>query len=96
MANIHNSRARLANLALSRLGKQLFVVGVEYLAIIADDEFEDETGLRRELTASFSYEASERIKAGDSVFYDGLTYVIGKNQRTNTVDPFYTVELKHA
>ena len=96
MANIHACRDRLAQRALSRLGKALFVKGIEYMAIIVDDEYEDETGKKRELTASFDYQHANIIKVDDPVVLDGVLYKVSQKQRENTVDQFHTVELKRA
>lgn len=96
MANIHDRRNKLATLGLARLGKDIFVVGVPYKAIISDDDYEDETGERRELLASFDFSLAKIIKRGDSVVYEGEMFTIGKQQRENSLDQFYTVELKRA
>ena len=96
MANIHNHNQRLAKIGLTRLGKALFVNGIERTAIIGDDEFDDDTGMRRELTASFDNSLKAEINPKDCVVYDGKEYVIGREQETNTLDFYYTVELKHA
>ena len=96
MSNIHNKRERLAELGLARFGKDVFVVGVPYKAIITDEEEDDETGYRRELLASFSFLYSEVIKTGDSVVYEAENYVVGRRQRVNSLDQYYTVELKRA
>lgn len=96
MANIHACRDRLAQRALASLGKPVFVNGIEYMAIIADDEYKDETGLRRELAASFDYKLRCIINTGDSVIVDAKAFKVGKLPRENTLDQFYTVELKNA
>ena len=96
MSNIHNRKSKMAEIALARLGKTISVVGVEMIAVIGDDEYEDETGLRRELTASFHFNVVGNIAAGDAVYYEGKNYKVGRLPRLNTLDQLYTVELKNA
>lgn len=96
MPNVNNARDRLARNALARLGKSIFVRGLEYTAIISDEEYEDEAGIKRELTASFDYKQGIEFSIGDPVFFDGKAFTIAKLPRENIIDQFYTVDLKRA
>ena len=81
---------------LPTLGDTVFVNGYPYQAIINDDQFEDEIGIRREISVSFEASIKGLIAVNDSIVFDEVQYVVRELPRPNKEDPFYTVELKLA
>lgn len=78
------------------LGDTVYVNGQPYQAIINDEQFEDEIGIRREISVSFETSAKDWINVNDSIVFDDVSYIVRELPRPNKEDPFYTVELKLA
>jgi hypothetical protein len=84
---------------LGHLGRPVFVRGVEYIAIVNDDQYPDESGLRRDLSLSFEKGKEPLFERGDSVYVPALPrdcYKFGRMQEPDVNDPFFTIELKNA
>ena len=81
---------------IEHLGNTVFVDGVKLKCTIEDEQFEDESGYRREVLLSFNKNAAPLLKKGASVVCRGQNFVIGRIPREDFDDPFYTVELKRA
>lgn len=78
------------------MGDTVFVNGRSYQAIINDEQFEDDIGIRREISVSFEASVNGYIAVGDAIVFDDSTYTVRELPRPNKEDPFYTVELKLA
>ena len=81
---------------LPTMGDKVFVNGYSYQAIINDDQFIDETGIRRETSVSFKSSIKGYIAVGDIIVFDEVTYLVRQIPEPNKEDPFYTVEVKRA
>lgn len=78
------------------MGDDIFVNGVKYPGIINDEQFEDETGYRRELSISFDKSIKDLLPINANVVVGAVLYTIRRIPREDLEDPFYTVELKRA
>lgn len=79
---------------LTHLGDTFVVAGEEYTGIITDEEYIDETGVKRVVTLSVSVEVSKSLRRGDIVQSSGATYKIAKIPPLN--GPMIEIELKNA
>ena len=84
------------NDVIEHLGRTVFVNGIPLKCTIDDEQFEDESGYRREVLFSFNKSDAPLLSKGASVVYKDNTFVIGRLPREDFDDPFYTVELKRA
>lgn len=96
MTNIHSVKERLAQRVITRLGESVWLNGVELQAVIQDDEYEDEIGYRRELTASFERQYEKTVLQNDTLIYKNHVYKINRMQTQNDLDNLFIVELKRA
>jgi len=61
---------------LDHLGRAVFVNGIKLKCIINDDQYEDETGYRREVSLSFNKKDAPYLSVGQPVFIKGTNYLI--------------------
>lgn len=81
---------------VNHLGRTVFVNGIELKCHFNDDEYEDDSGYRRELLLSFLKTDADLVKPGASVVIKGESFTIGRQALDSFDDPFHTVELKRA
>lgn len=81
---------------LDSLGDTVFINGRALQGIINDDQFMDETGIRRETSVSFAVEDAKYLIVNDTIIFDDVHYLIRQLPEPNKEDPFYTVEVKLA
>lgn len=81
---------------LPTMADNVFVNGALIRGIVNDDQYEDDVGIRREISVSFLYENAPAINVKANVIFNNIHYVVRKLPDPNKEDPFYTVELRLA
>ena len=78
------------------MGDDIFINGVKLAGIINDDQYDDDTGTKRELSVSFDKQNATILKVGVNIVLNNTLYTISRLPSEDLEDPFYTVELKRA
>ncbi|GEM_PF-5375782 len=79
---------------LEHLGEPVTVNGAEYTGIHNEIEYEDETGIKKMVTVSFSLSDVKLFSRGDPVIARDVNYRIDKIPPTDS--PLVDIELKYA
>ena len=81
---------------LSVFGVDAWVRGVAYPAIFNDEEYEDETGFRQDLSVEIEDKHAKYFLEGDPVFVMGKGYFVKRLPKASSQDPFIIIGLIRA
>ena len=83
----------MASLLVRRTGHEVFINGIKLIAHIDDEEFQDESGSRREILFTFQRSDAKYFKEKDIAIVNNEAFKIQNIQRPNAIDPFLEVSL---
>lgn len=76
MANILAAKGRMARLALSRNGVEVFVKGEKHTAVFFDGEIESEAGFVKQTSLSFDPETIPYFEKDDSIYVNNVLFKV--------------------
>ena len=79
---------------LTVFGTKVMVRGVSFLVIFDEEEYQDESGYRKEITIDFKQSDAKTLKKGDEVYLDEAMFKVLRIPRVSAVDPFVKVEVQ--